>query len=497
MPEFPNPFPATPGPPLCDTTPCPPCDNTPSLEDCFVCGYPSGAMETCQSSATPCLGGAVDCLDCETIFENLDIKFLGGFVSGFSSRVGFGASESTLNVDLVLPKYRCPPATISGPVGVCCEPNQSCSAGYNGQEDCENSGGTWFGDKSCDDNPCSCPECGTDPQYEGKLGYIYTFNMGAFCFKGILSNHTYTEDSSGYKYKVTLTDGRTVLSSTAVLLNGTYAKLPSEFKNNAISVGASEDSVANNTCGNGRQCQDFMITGSNSTRGVKLKAALEAINGYCISVPVSNAGLKINVTKLINVIADELRTTTNESTVLELISLAAEESGYDFIVSINNNNEFEILPVNQKRPATEKSLFSFIEDLSAKDIVISKEYGEEMAGSSAKSKRIVFGNNLSYITSVRDYPLQRYCAPEQELDLNLSDICCKEMDDCVSDTEGPNAFTIKSICEAAGGIWYSKSSCAHEACYMQPPCSIKNNPASIGAYPPIYITPTPYPNEDC
>ena len=102
------------------------------------------------------------------MFENLDIKFLGGFVSGFSSRVGFGASESILNVDIVLPKYKCPTATTSGTVGVCCEPDQSCTAGYEGQTDCENAGGTWHGDKTCDDNPCSCPECNEQSKYEAK-----------------------------------------------------------------------------------------------------------------------------------------------------------------------------------------------------------------------------------------------------------------------------------------------------------------------------------------
>jgi|688.fasta_scaffold00568_38 hypothetical protein len=495
MSEFQDPFQVTADPPLCDPTPCPDCNPTPSIDDCFICGYPSGAFDSCSSTPTPCLSGSVECLDCETVFENLDIKFLGGFVSGFSSKIGFGPSESSLNVDIVLPKYKCPPATIQGPVGVCCLPDQSCSAGYEGEEDCENAGGVWYGDQTCDDNPCSCPECNENSKYEGKLGYIYTFNMGAFCFKGILSNHTYTEDNSGYKYRVTLTDGRTILSNTAVLLNGTYAKLPKQFKNNAISVGASEDSVAENTCGDGGQCKDFMMTGSNSTRGVKLKAALEAINNHCISIPISNAGLKINVTKLINIISDDLRTTTAESTVLELITLATEESGYDFIININNNNEFEVLPVNQKRPATEKSLFNFIEDLTAKDIVISKDYGEEMAGSSSKSKRIVFGDNLSYLTTVRDYQYQLKCELEST-EFIESGVCCAF--GSVED-EATNA----EQCEDVLGIWYphyvyDESLIDYDAlCSLQPMCTIKNNPASIGAYETFYITPTPITNPEC
>jgi hypothetical protein len=496
MAQFDDPFQITVTPDLCDNNICPECTPgpTPSIDDCVVCGYPSGIFETCQSASTPCLDGAVICLDCESSFVG-DIKFLGGYVSGFSSKLGFGASESTVNIDIVLPKTRCPDPTISSPVGVCCEPDQSCSSLYSGQEDCENAGGVWFSDKSCADNPCSCPECEQDPKYEGKLGYIYTFNIGAFCFRGILNNHNYTEDSSGYKYRITLVDGRSVLNNTVVLLNGVYVKLPNEFASSAISIGASEESVVNNTCGTGNQCVDFMTTGSGSTKGVKIKSALQAINGKCVSIPVSNAGLNINVTKLINVISDEIRTSNTESTVLELITLACEESGYDFLVSINNNNEFDILPVNYKRPATDKSLFNFIEDLSAKDIVISKDYGEEMAGTSSKNKRIVFGNNLSYITSVRDYPLQQYAKPEQELDLEISPVCCYIEDNYIT-CEDTGELTLPSVCEAAGGTWYPNSSCVQEGCLMQPPCTIKNNPASISAYDTFFITPTPYP-EGC
>lgn len=482
MVDFNDPFDyvATSGP--CDSGVCPPCSGEIPSEDCIVCGYPTGVP-----CASGCLDGAVDCLDCETTFDGLNIEFLGGFVSGFSSKLGFGATESTVNIEIVVPHRFCEGATNPLPVGVCCEPDQSCSTLYD-QADCENIGGIWVPDQTCDSDPCSCATGCLEPtpKYEGKLGYIYTFNMGAFCFRGILSNHTYSTDSSGYKYRITLTDGRSVLAGASVLLNGVYAQLPTEFKNDIINVGAAESSVINNDCGSGRQCKDFMITGSSSSRGVKLKSALQAINGKCISVPVSNAGLKINVTKLINVISDELRTNTSESSILELIVLAAEESGYDFIININNNNEFEILPINQKRPATEKSLFNFIEDLSAKDIVISKEYGEEMAGSSSKNKRIVFGDNLSYLTSVRDYPVQLNC--NGSIPSISGNVCCDSDGICSPGDTG------RESCLENGGTWFSNTDCSFDACDLQPVCSIKNNPASIGAYDAIYITPTPYPS---
>jgi hypothetical protein len=490
MSTFEDPFIITATPQLCDDGECAPCTGSVPPEECLVCGYPSEAFETCASETTPCLSGSVECLDCESAFANFDINFLGGLVSGFSSRLGFGASESTVNIDIVIPKYKCPEVTIPAENGVCCEPDQSCSTLYSGQEDCENAGGTWIAGSTCDDNPCECYECGEESKYEGKLAYIYTFNMGAFCFRGILTNHNYSEDNSGYRYRITLTDGRSILNNSVVLLNGTYASLPPEFSSNAISVGGNqENSVANNDCGNGNQCKDFMITSSGSSRGIKVKSALQSINDRCISIPVSNAGLRLNVTKLINVVSDEIRTTNTESSILELITLAAEESGYDFIISINNNNEFEVLPVNYKRPATSKSLFSFIEDLTAKDIVISKEYGEEMSGSSSKNKRIVFGNNISYLTSVRDYPAQLYCDPV--IPTYNDGICCDPGESC-----SLNTYANKEDCENAGGLWYYNTSCDFEACEDQPVCTIKNGPASIGAYDTFYITPTPYPEDE-
>jgi hypothetical protein len=313
--------------------------------------------------------------------------------------------------------------------------------------------------------------------------------VAAFCFRGILNNHNYSEDNSGYRYRVSLIDGRSVLNNIAVLLNNAYSKLPSEFANNAISVnGDAEDSVSTNDCGNGYQCKDFMLS-SGGHRGIKVKKALEQINGKCVSIPVSNAGLVINVTKVIGIVSDELRTTNSESTVLELITLACEESGYDFFVQINNDNQFEIIPVNYRKPATDKSLFSFIENLSANDIVISKEYGEEMAGGSQKNKRIVFGNNLSYLTSVRDYPVQLDCSafiPSAE-----TGICCAPDGSCGT------TYANKEDCENSGGTWYSQAICDLEPCSMQPPCSIINNPASIGAYDTFYITPTPDPGSSC
>jgi hypothetical protein len=178
--------------------------------------------------------------------------------------------------------------------------------------------------------------------------------------------------------------------------------------------------------------------------------------------------------------------------VFEAQLLIANEMNLPIVIHCRDN-ELEVLPVNYKRPATSKSLFKFIEDLSAKDIVISKEYGEEMSGSSSKNKRIVFGNNISYLTSVRDYPAQLYCDPV--ITQPVGAICCLPDNSCLN--YNINSLSEQDItdCYNSGGVLYYNASCSEDACEMNPVCSIKNNPASIGAYDSFYITPTPYPDD--
>jgi hypothetical protein len=124
---------------------------------------------------------------CSDLFG--DIKFLNGYISGFNARLGFGGSESTVNVDLVFAKNICMPS-----------PSPQDNSDPN-------------------DSPCVLEDCEDMDEYDGRLGYLYTFSLGGFCFRGILTNHTYSEGSDGFKYKLTLGDGRNLLNNTTVILN--------------------------------------------------------------------------------------------------------------------------------------------------------------------------------------------------------------------------------------------------------------------------------------
>jgi hypothetical protein len=258
------------------------------------------------------------------------------------------------------------------------------------------------------DSPCVLDTCEAPGSYDGQLGYLYTFNLGGFCFRGILTNHTYSEGSDGFKYRLTLTDGRNLLSNTVVVLNSIYDRPPVELEHNVLSaIYLLERSV--DDCDGANKCDDFMDSGANK-KGIFLKRAIEILNKKQIQVPISKMCLTLNFDKLQKIIPSTYRTTSVESTLLDLVTLACDEAGYDFFCKINNDNEIEIIPVNYKKQITDKPLLKFLDDLDASsDIIMSREYGEEMTFE--KNKRIVFGDNYHYLTTIdeQEPPIASNC----------------------------------------------------------------------------------------
>lgn len=339
--------------PFLTSTPNDPCNSSPCPQntDCLVCGFVD----------TNCPPGS----GCESLFG--DIKFLNGYITGFSSRLGFGGSESSVNVDLVFPKNICMPS-----------PSPSASV------------------QPCEHEQEQCVEL---DKYSGRLGYVYTFSLGGFCFRGILSNHTYSEGSDGFKYRLTLTDGRNLLNGIAVILNSIYDRPPKPLEHTLLNaLYYLEPSV--DDCDGAQKCNDFMKSGANK-KGIFLKRAIKELNKKQIQIPISKICLTLNFDKLEKILLDSYRTNNIESSLLDLITLACDEAGYDFFCKISADNKLEVIPVNYKKIITDKPLLKFLDDLDAtNDIVISREYGEEMT--LEKNKRIVFGDNYHYITTIEE-----------------------------------------------------------------------------------------------
>lgn len=320
--------------------------------------FPSGSADPCPTGCTPDTDCTLICgfdpgcaaSGCADLFNQN--KFLNGYISGFSSKLGFGGSESTVNVDLIFPSNEC---ATSG-----------------------------------------CAPCPDTDDYIGRIGYIYSVCLGQFSFRGILNNHTYSSDNSGYKYRVTLIDGRSIMSNVTVILNTIYDRPPQKLETTLLSaIYYLEPSL--DDCDGSDKCKDFMKSGANK-KGIFLRKAFEKLDKKQIQVPISKICLTLDFTKLIQIIPDNYRTSSPESSLLDLISLACEETGYDFFCNISNDNKIEVIPVNYKKAVIGTPLLEFIDNFNENNIVMSKEYGEEM--SFEKNKRIVFGDFYHYLTTV-------------------------------------------------------------------------------------------------
>lgn len=353
--EFQYPFPSPPDhDPPCDEGGCNPSASCPSSSE--ICG--GGSLVNTSGS----------CTSCEDLNNQEEYKFLGCSILGFSGKLGYNGSESSVTIDL---------ATTSDSMDCdldnCWDPAVSCS-------------------------PAPSPGI----PYEGSIGNIYTFTLGSFCFRGILSDHQYSESDNGFRYKVTLNDGRKVLSNVAVILNDLYTRVPDELYPNVINaLYDSEQSVGDNVCGSAKRCKDFGKSGGGN-KGMFLKKVMEAINDHPCQVPVSKACLNINVDKIIDITPPATRVSTSESNVLDLITLACEEAGYDFYIEIVGN-EIVAKPINNKNTTATNydesaPLFQYINNLDQNYVVIDREYGQEMTFN--RSKKLVFGDSIKYMTVI-------------------------------------------------------------------------------------------------
>lgn len=364
--------------------------------DICVSSSPNPSNLYCGGSLANTSEGCVPCSDEE---NNDQIIFLGCNVVSFDGKLGFNGSESAVTVELV-----------ASAKTVECE---AFTDSYGNEHNCH-----------------VCPSPSETLTYTGALGHIYTFSAGTFCFRGILSNHQYVESESGYRYRVTLTDGRQILANVAVIMNNFYGRVPENLHPNLINVLYNlEPSVGDNTCGNDTKCDNFGESG-NTHKGIFLKRVLEAIDGKQCQVPITKACLSIDVSKVIDIIDETYRITTTESNVLELVSMACEESGYDFYVYIDGYS-IVVQPINSKKKTSAyydetSPLFKKLKELSEVNTMIDREYGQEMTFN--KSKRLIIGDHIRYLVAVeptedpcaQDDPGAQYYYPGEDSDGALS-----------------------------------------------------------------------------
>lgn len=306
--------------------------------------------------------------ECATsgVFDpNVPYTFLNCYIIGLNGKVGLGGEESYVTIDLIDPNPK------------------SCS--YI--------------------NTSQCPDPAFVSGYSGALGGIYTVQIGGFSFRGILTKHDYQEGSDGWKYSVTLSDGKQVLSHVTVITNGYYSNVKELQPNLINAVAITNASVAQNvdcllySAGDGYLCEDFGAAGVNQ-KGMYVKHAIQAIHGKKCKIPESGLCLTINLDYLIGLVNDQARLSSDFMSALEIIDYACNESGYAFLTQIIDD-EIIIIPVSQKKtdlPVNiDKPLFDFMNSFD-QDIIISRDYGEELTYN--KSQKLILGQQYRYILSI-------------------------------------------------------------------------------------------------
>jgi hypothetical protein len=340
---------------ICDTGVCP--TNPPDATGIY-CG---GSLVIDDPSS-------VGCTPCSDAIQPNDVKFLGAYIIGFNGRLGYNGSESYVTIDL---------ATDNDPT--------KCST---------------FTDEYGETHNCSPSGCAPTPvEYTGQLGFVYTFKIGSFCFRGILTNHDYVEGDGGYRYKVNLSDGRQILSNVSVILNDLYIRVPEDLYPNVINVLYENESSVSNDCVDGKKCHDLNKSG-NGHKGMLLKNVLEKIDGKQIQLPITGACLEIDLEDIISIVPSTIRVSSSESNVLELISLACEETGHDFFVNIDEYT-MKVKPISHKvqtDSGENAPLFQFLSELSDNYIVYDRQYGEELTFEN--SNKLIIGDNKRYLIEV-------------------------------------------------------------------------------------------------
>lgn len=345
------------------------------MSDIFSSISPFTEDPTCDIPSPIASGNLITGIDCPPsncpgsgVSADIPYIFLDCYIIGLSGKIGLGGEESSLTVELVDPNPK------------------SCS--YV--------------------NPSTCPENDILSGYSGSLGGVYTVQIAGFNFRGILSKHDYQEGSDGWKYSVTLSDGKQLLSSVTVITNGFYAKVTDLQPNliNAVAITNSSvadrltDSVTNAlNCEDGYLCDDFGKAGVNQ-KGMFVKDAIAAINGQKCKIPESGLCLTINLNDLEPLVNPQARLSSDFMSALEIIQYACDESGYAFFTQIVGDEIF-VIPVSQKvadAPVlNDRPLFDFMNTFD-KDIIISRDYGEELTYN--KTQKIVLGQEYRYMLSI-------------------------------------------------------------------------------------------------
>lgn len=313
--------------------------------------------------------------DCGLIYQ----PFLGSDIQGLTLKLGYGKSETELNLELI---------ESVGPF------DQSISGCYV-------------------------------TTYSGELGHIYTFNLGdAFIFHGILQDHDIQLDSGGRKISVRLSDGRQYLNNAIVIIGKYYGRsmIYSDCVNNSVNsinilnaLYEIEPGVHSQFYTDGcpdnnyDKCSYFMLSGADKD-GMPAYKALTEINGKFLTLPLTNQTLQIDVSQLIALTASRglyIRLSGSHITILNLIETICNDIGCEYYIYIDKiivdsveQYTINIKPIDKTQGLSDQ--FSLRDYLTTNYVgtnnFLSLNYGQETTYE--PTRQIVFGSQYRYFVEI-------------------------------------------------------------------------------------------------
>lgn len=301
--------------------------------------------------------------------------FMGADIKGFTLNLGYGQSETVMQLDLV--ESVAPPA---------------------------------------EDQTFGCEV----PGYSGVLGNVYTIRIfdingnSVFDFSGILLDHDINIDGNGKTISARLSDGRQYLDNVTIIANKYYSRnfLYNEdgTSQNILNVlYEAEPGVARQFDQVGgistSKCNDFMDSGSDKDGipAIYILGQFIASNRY-LTLPLTNQTLRINIEDIYNAAlarATKLRITDTSISLLNLIDNVCNEMGYDFFVYIVNTfSGYEIIVkgVNKSVPISGFSLRDELENYTNNSNFSTLSYGQET--SYDPTRNIVIGDHYRYFVEI-------------------------------------------------------------------------------------------------
>jgi hypothetical protein len=270
------------------------------------------------------------------------IKFLGATVVSFNSSLGLGATESSLNIDLV--------------------------------EDCE----------------ASPPDSFLPKDGSIIVGAPVYLEAGSFNFGGILTAWSYNQGGSGRTYNAKVVDPRQLLENTVVIVDS-YLGDPVQAINYFNAYAYWEGQVLQGNC-------NVFGDSLSGERGMPYQKIVAALQGMA-PVIYSPTGYQytINFNSFPQGLPEYYRVVGPSVTILQLLQDVCDVLGYDFYVSLSPGNIINIGLIDLRNPPG-----SFGNIIASYDgTAIELSYGQELRNEITKS--VLFGEKQHYLSQVTKF----------------------------------------------------------------------------------------------